>query len=317
MESKLFTELKLRFSKLVLLFVPFAAALAIAACAERTETATIVIPTATPAAVETPVAAPGQSTAPTATPTATRTAAPTPGPTSTPAPTATPTATPTPTPTPTPAPSIASAKSAALLVATLGVPAAEVSYDVIKRVDWPDTALGCQEPGRSYAEVIVPGWTVVVRHGSKLYEYHTDLDGDRVVTCDPKFSRSVGAINPASALGLKGVTRVEVAAITAAGTPVSAVSIVDPAVVSQVIASLNLELPLYEPKQCTPPLIVSFVMPDRTESVLYACPGDGTVLRGVAAFSGREVRAPEAFQKLINKALGDRPFPTMPNGQQG
>ncbi|MBI4219141.1 MAG: hypothetical protein HY682_03280 [Chloroflexi bacterium] len=189
---------------------------------------------------------------------------------------------------------------------------------MIKRVDWPDTALGCQEPGRSYAEVIVPGWIIVVRHSSKLYEYHADLDGSQVVTCDPKFAPNLGAVNVASALGLQAVSRIDVLAITETGAQVTAVTIQDPSVVGQVINALNLELPLREPRNCTPPLVVSFVMGDRTETVLYACPGDGTVLRGAAAaFNGREVRAPEAFQKLINKALGDRPFPTMPNGQQG
>jgi hypothetical protein len=49
-------------------------------------------------------------------------------------------------------------------------------------VDWPDTALGCPEPGRAYAQVITPGYRVVVQAGAQVLEVHTDEAG-RAVVC--------------------------------------------------------------------------------------------------------------------------------------
>ena len=39
--------------------------------------------------------------------------------------------------------------------------------------DWPDTSLGCPEPGRAYAQVITPGYRLVLVVGSQTYVYHT------------------------------------------------------------------------------------------------------------------------------------------------
>jgi hypothetical protein len=52
----------------------------------------------------------------------------------------------------------------------------------VKAMDWPDTSLGCPDPERMYAQVITPGYLVVLGHAAKSYEYHTDA-GERVVLC--------------------------------------------------------------------------------------------------------------------------------------
>ena len=49
-------------------------------------------------------------------------------------------------------------------------------------IDWPDTALGCPEPGRAYAQVITPGYRIVVRAGAQTVEVHADEAG-RAVSC--------------------------------------------------------------------------------------------------------------------------------------
>ena len=53
--------------------------------------------------------------------------------------------------------------------------------------DWPDTSLGCPEPGRVYAQVITPGFRLVFEHTvgteAQLFEYHTNEDGSIVVFC--------------------------------------------------------------------------------------------------------------------------------------
>lgn len=49
-------------------------------------------------------------------------------------------------------------------------------------VDWPDTFLGCPIEGSFAAQVITPGYLVVVEYGGETFEVHTDLQG-HAVTC--------------------------------------------------------------------------------------------------------------------------------------
>ncbi|MDJ0907258.1 MAG: hypothetical protein QNJ00_06220 [Woeseiaceae bacterium] len=50
---------------------------------------------------------------------------------------------------------------------------------------WSDTSLGCAQPGQEYDERRIDGYVIRLRHGSRNYTYHTDLD--RVIAC-PAFS---------------------------------------------------------------------------------------------------------------------------------
>ena len=49
-------------------------------------------------------------------------------------------------------------------------------------VDWPDTSLGCPEPGKVYAQVITPGYKILLSDGQEEYEYHSDKENN-VVYC--------------------------------------------------------------------------------------------------------------------------------------
>ena len=40
-------------------------------------------------------------------------------------------------------------------------------------VRWPDTSLGCPEPGYAYAKVMVPGYRFTFSYDGSLYEVHT------------------------------------------------------------------------------------------------------------------------------------------------
>ena len=40
-------------------------------------------------------------------------------------------------------------------------------------VQWSDTSLGCPEPDKAYATVIVPGYRITFRHADGQYEVHT------------------------------------------------------------------------------------------------------------------------------------------------
>jgi hypothetical protein len=52
-------------------------------------------------------------------------------------------------------------------------------------VTWPDASLGCPEPGQSYAQVLSPGYLILLKAGREIYQYHTDDRGDTIMLCDP------------------------------------------------------------------------------------------------------------------------------------
>ncbi|MGQ9675921.1 MAG: hypothetical protein ACUVX1_09660 [Chloroflexota bacterium] len=96
-----------------------------------------------------------------------------------------PTATPPPRPTSVPVPAEAARAVEACqrdLAKRLNVPAEEVTVLEVEEVEWPDSSLGCPEPGKMYAQVITPGYRVLLKAKSQTYEYHTD-QGDNVVLC--------------------------------------------------------------------------------------------------------------------------------------
>ena len=53
----------------------------------------------------------------------------------------------------------------------------------VQAMDWPDTSLGCPQPGMFYAQVITLGYRIVLSAGRDRVEYHADKKG-RVVTCN-------------------------------------------------------------------------------------------------------------------------------------
>jgi hypothetical protein len=49
----------------------------------------------------------------------------------------------------------------------------EAEVQSIQQVDWSNASLGCPEPDRMYAQVITPGYRVVLGLQGQEYEYHT------------------------------------------------------------------------------------------------------------------------------------------------
>lgn len=66
----------------------------------------------------------------------------------------------------------------------LGVPADEIEVLSVEKYEWPDTSLGCPEPGKAYAQVITPGYRIMLQAQGETYEVHTDEVGKIVVLCD-------------------------------------------------------------------------------------------------------------------------------------
>lgn len=65
----------------------------------------------------------------------------------------------------------------------LGVTRDQIQVRVVERAEWPDSSLGCPEPGKAYAQVITPGYRIVMEAQGKTYEYHSDEER-RVVLCE-------------------------------------------------------------------------------------------------------------------------------------
>jgi hypothetical protein len=69
------------------------------------------------------------------------------------------------------------------LAQRLGVAVGQIGLASVEAVEWSDTSLGCPQPGMMYAQVITPGYRVVLEAGGQSYEYHTDT-GRFVVLCE-------------------------------------------------------------------------------------------------------------------------------------
>ncbi|GAC1317166.1 MAG: hypothetical protein NVSMB2_10620 [Chloroflexota bacterium] len=66
----------------------------------------------------------------------------------------------------------------------LGVRVADVSVVRSEPHAWSDAGLGCGEPGQMYAQVVTPGYAVIVRASGRELEYHTDGRGHAVLCAE-------------------------------------------------------------------------------------------------------------------------------------
>jgi len=70
----------------------------------------------------------------------------------------------------------------AAIAADLGVPPETIQVVNVEPRNWPDTSLGCPKPDMLYAQVVTPGYLVLVDVSGKRIEYHADERGT-VVRC--------------------------------------------------------------------------------------------------------------------------------------
>jgi hypothetical protein len=66
------------------------------------------------------------------------------------------------------------------LAQQLGVSPQDIQIVKAEKTDWPDSCLGIQVQGVVCAQVIVPGYLVVLEHAGKQYSFHTDETGGDV-----------------------------------------------------------------------------------------------------------------------------------------
>ncbi|MGD8586020.1 MAG: hypothetical protein PVH65_09390 [Chloroflexota bacterium] len=57
-----------------------------------------------------------------------------------------------------------------------GVPEEEIVLAEFRYVTWPNTSLGCPEPGMAYADMLVDGYLIMLRAGLGVYSYHGAVD---------------------------------------------------------------------------------------------------------------------------------------------
>ena len=60
------------------------------------------------------------------------------------------------------------------LAERLGISPSAITIVSVEAVDWPDTSLGNPQPGMFYAQVITPGYKILLSANDQLFEYHTD-----------------------------------------------------------------------------------------------------------------------------------------------
>lgn len=56
----------------------------------------------------------------------------------------------------------------------LSIELSQISTSVVNQVTWPDTSLGCQSAGIYSAQVLTPGYRILLEYAQKTYEFHTD-----------------------------------------------------------------------------------------------------------------------------------------------
>jgi hypothetical protein len=73
----------------------------------------------------------------------------------------------------------------ARLAQHLGVSADEITAVSAEFVEWSDACLGVHSAGQMCAQVITPGYRIMLEAAGKQYEVHTDRNGTSVAILSP------------------------------------------------------------------------------------------------------------------------------------
>ena len=65
-----------------------------------------------------------------------------------------------------------------------GIPKSDIKVVSVEAVEWPDASVGCPQPDKMYAQVVTPGYLIILEAGGQTYEYHSA--GAGVGLCQPK-----------------------------------------------------------------------------------------------------------------------------------
>jgi len=70
------------------------------------------------------------------------------------------------------------------LMQRLGVTEEAILVKSVEEKQWRNSSLGCPQPGMMYAQVITPGYRIVLTVGENDYDFHTDMS--RAILCSPQ-----------------------------------------------------------------------------------------------------------------------------------
>jgi hypothetical protein len=69
------------------------------------------------------------------------------------------------------------------LAQRLSISVIEIDLIEAKAVTWPNASLGCPQPGMVYAEVLTPGYLILLNTDNEEYEYHASRSTE-VIYCE-------------------------------------------------------------------------------------------------------------------------------------
>lgn len=69
------------------------------------------------------------------------------------------------------------------LAQRLSISLSQIDLVEATEVVWPNASLGCPQPGMAYAEVLTPGYLILLNADNKEYQYHTSRSTE-VIYCE-------------------------------------------------------------------------------------------------------------------------------------
>jgi hypothetical protein len=61
------------------------------------------------------------------------------------------------------------------LAKRLSVADGEINLVSVEAVDWPDASMGCPQPGMMYAQIVTPGYHIILSTGGQEYDYRGSM----------------------------------------------------------------------------------------------------------------------------------------------
>ena len=119
----------------------------------------------------------------------------------------------------TPTPDVEAIATAAIdvLASRMGVPATRFTVERVEAVTWPDGCLGVTIPGMACAQVVTPGYRVVLRANSgSLHEVRTGMSG--VTAWAPQATIHATVEQPGATLALIDAGGKKITALVGGGT---------------------------------------------------------------------------------------------------
>jgi hypothetical protein len=71
------------------------------------------------------------------------------------------------------------------LAQKLGIDIEDIFLFSVEAVEWPDASLGCPQTSLSYAQVVTPGYRILLEANGQVYTFHTDKT-DQMILCSAR-----------------------------------------------------------------------------------------------------------------------------------